>query len=142
MSLCAALPLLRALCMVNMLMVMICNICVLPSRDGPCWSSTLNSCRTRLATLGKDSMLYRKDTDKQMRHCFLTLHLAFFLDSHSVLAVKNNFILDITHPTLVKSFPCACRKLRMNLLFSCTKARRPERKVLQIFRQHFYLART
>lgn len=46
--------------MVNMLMVMICSMCVLPSREGPCWSSVLNSCRTRLTTPGKDSMLYRQ----------------------------------------------------------------------------------
>lgn len=55
---CVALPLLWLLCMVNMLMVMICSMCVLPSREGPCCSSVLNSCRTRLATPGKDSMLY------------------------------------------------------------------------------------
>lgn len=46
----------------------------------------------------------------------------------------------ITHPTLVKSFPCACRKLRMNLLFSCRKKEKVNKtKGLLIFVQQFYL---
>lgn len=60
--LCTILPLLLALCMANILMVMICSMCVLPSMCGPCWSNVLNSCRTRVAAPGNVSMLYRQDT--------------------------------------------------------------------------------
>lgn len=132
---CVALPLLWALCMVNMLMVMICSMCVLPSREGPCWSSVLNSCRTRLATPGKDSMLYRQDTHihknaekKTQRHTqkYIFQIIFSFLQTDSVHEFKSWNNRNITHPTLVKSFPWACRKLRINLLFSWRKRIRPK----------------
>ncbi len=132
--------------MVNMLMVIICSMCVLPSKEGPCCSSVLNSCRTRLATPGKDSILHRQEknihkvtgnTDKKAQE----KNTNFRLFSLSIHLLKRWKTWDITHPTLVKSFPCACRKLRMNLLLSCRKEREKanRRKVLLIFEQQFYL---
>lgn len=66
------LPLPCALCMANMLMVMICSMFVQPSREGPCWRSVLNSCKTRLATAGNDSILGRENTGEHTNQGIFT----------------------------------------------------------------------
>lgn len=45
----------------------------------------------------------------------------------------------ITHPTLVKSFPCACRKLRINLLLSWKEKEGRKAEVLLIVELQLYL---
>lgn len=73
-QLSCAVPLLWLLWMVNMLMVIICSKWVLPSRDLPCCSSVLNSCRIRLATPGKDSMLCSWNTKSDVSDSIIQLH--------------------------------------------------------------------